>query len=57
MHGHENVALILIKYNCDINYGNPPPITIAASLGRKEALQAMIEKGVNLNAQDSDIYI
>ena len=55
MGGKEDVAIILIKYNCDVNYGNPPPVTIAASLGRKEALKAMIEAGVNLNAQDSDI--
>jgi ankyrin repeat protein len=49
--GKEEAAEALIKCGADVDFGNPPPLTIAASLGRKQTLLLMLEKGVNLAAE------
>jgi ankyrin repeat protein len=47
----ENVVIALVKLGVDVNYGSPPPITIAASMGRENSLSLLIEHGANVNAE------
>lgn len=51
MTGKEDVAQALIESGVDINFGNPPPITIAAQMGRLNSVKLMIEHGVNVSAE------
>lgn len=50
----EDVVSALVENGADIDNGEPPPITIAASLGRLESVKLLIDKGVDLTAEDSD---
>jgi ankyrin repeat protein len=55
--GKENVVEALIRLGVDVNFGNPPPVTIAAAMGRLKSLNLLIEKGVDLSAEVSvEIY-
>lgn len=51
MTGKEDVVQALIESGVDVNYGNPPPITIAAQMGRLDSVKLMIEHNVNVSAQ------
>ena len=51
MTGKEDVVQALIESGVDVNYGNPPPITIAAQMGRLNSVKLMIAHHVNLSAQ------
>lgn len=51
MTGKEDVAQALIESGVDVNFGNPPPITIAAQMGRINSLKLMIEHNVNVSAE------
>lgn len=51
MTGKEDVVQALIESGVDVNYGNPPPITIAAQMGRLNSVKLMIEHNVNVSAQ------
>lgn len=54
MMNKENSAQALILGGADVDFGNPPPITIAASLGRLNSVKLMLEKGVDVNKMDTD---
>lgn len=51
MTGKEDVVQALIEAGADVNFGNPPPITIAAQMGRLNSVKLMIEHNVNVNAE------
>ena len=51
MTGKEDVAQALIESGVDVNFGNPPPITIAAQMGRINSVKLMIEHNVNVSAE------
>lgn len=52
--GKEEAAVALIESGADVDFGNPPPITTASSLGRIKAVRLMLQKNVDVNATDSD---
>lgn len=54
MMGKEASVEALVNAGADINFGKPPPITIAASMGRVKSVGLLIDKGVNIAAQDND---
>lgn len=54
MLGKEEACEALINSGADIDWGDPPPITMAASLGRLNTVKLMIEHGVDVTAEDSD---
>ena len=54
MMNKEQSVEALVKGGADINYGEPPPITMAASLGRLKSIQLFIEKGADVTLEDSD---
>jgi hypothetical protein len=51
MTNKEDVVEALVRAGADVNYGSPPPVTIAASLGRVRSLNLLIEYDVNLSAE------
>lgn len=54
MMGKEASVEALIKAGADANFGKPPPITIAASMGRLKSVMLLLDKGANIAAQDND---
>ena len=54
MMGKEAAAEALIKAGVDVNFGKPPPITIAASMGRLKSVILLMEYGANITVQDND---
>lgn len=49
----EESVRYLVKSGADINYGDPPPVVIAASLGRLNSMKLLLEMDVDLSAEDS----
>jgi hypothetical protein len=47
----EDIVETLVNSGADIDYGSPPPVTIAASMGREKSLNLFLERSVNLNAE------
>ena len=54
MMGKEASVEALINSGVDINHGNPPPITIAASMGRLRSVQLLMDHGVDIAVHDND---
>jgi hypothetical protein len=53
MTGKDDVVEALVKAGADVNYGNPPPVTIAASMGRERSLNLLIDRNADLSAEVS----
>lgn len=51
MTGKEDVVQALVESGADVNFGNPPPITIAASMGRTRSVKLLVDHGVDVSAQ------
>lgn len=51
MTNKEDVVDALVRAGADVDYGSPPPVTIAASLGRVRSLNLLIEYNVDLSAE------
>jgi hypothetical protein len=51
MMNKEDIVRALVQAGADVNYGSPPPVRIAASLGRVMSLNLLIEHNVDLSAE------
>ena len=57
MTGKEDVVEALVDAGVDLNFGNPPPVTIAASLGRINSVKLFIQNNVDLSKEVSFIQL
>lgn len=57
MGGKEDAVEALITGGVNVNFGNPPPITIAASMGRINSLKLLIEYSADVGAEVSFVFM
>ena len=53
---HEETAIYIIEQGADLNIGIYPAFNRAVMLGRMQVVQAMIERGIEINKQDKHGY-
>jgi hypothetical protein len=51
MAGAEDAAEALVRAGADVDLGTPPPVTIAAAMGRLRSLNLLIERNADLTAE------